>query len=490
MKKLKDLLKHIEYEKIIGNADIDINNINYDSRLCSAGTLFAALRGSAYDGHAFISNALALGANAIICEEEPENSSAENAVFIIVKNSRIALAQASHAWFDFPSSGMKIIGVTGTNGKTTITFLLKSVFEASGKKCGIIGTTGIFVGSQKIEATHTTPESLELANILRQMADDKIDYVFIEVSSHALNQGRAASIDFSGAIFTNLTHDHLDYHKTVNDYAVAKKILFKGLKENTFAIVNGDDGYSDFMIEGIHSHNCVRVGRTDRSGFIIENEYFDLTKTKFDLIFTDGGKLEIETKLTGRFNIDNAAASAVAGILSGLDLDDIKKGLYEAEGAPGRMQKLILSNGAIALVDYAHTPDALEKALLSVRETLNNSQSGGKLICVFGCGGDRDKTKRPKMGAVAALIADIAVITDDNPRTEEPMSILDDITAGIKPELINKTEKVPNRSVAIARAKELSRKGDILLIAGKGHETYQIIGKTKFHFDDFEELAK
>jgi len=366
---------------------------------------------------------------------------------------------------------------------------MKSMFEAFGETTGIIGTTGIFFGKEKIEATHTTPESLELAGILSKMKNAGVKNVVMEVSSHALHQHRADCINFDSALFTNLTHDHLDYHLTMEEYASAKKKLFEMLKPDGTAIVFDNSPFSEFIVENIKAKNKFFIGRKNTCNYIIDNENLSLHKSSYNLLTKSTGSIELQTKLTGRFNIDNSAIVAAWFLNKGYSLDKVREFLSQAEGAPGRMQKVNIGNGAIALVDYAHTPDALEKALLSCREILKNSGiEAGRIISVFGCGGDRDKTKRPEMGGISAGLADFSFVTSDNPRTENPEAILDDIFSGIGQNLLSRCERIADRSKAIEKAVRFSRNGDIILIAGKGHENYQIIGKEKIHFDDVEEL--
>lgn len=483
----QDLLNGLDLLKIYGNLETEVSNIAYDSRKCKEGSMFVAIRGTQTDGHNYIDIAVSSGASVIVCEDIPDSIIGNMNILIVkVDNTRKALAVISHNFFGNPTSKLNIIGVTGTNGKTTTTYLLKSIFEANGEKCAIIGTTGILIGDDKIPATHTTPESLELAEYFLLMVQAGVSRVIMEVSSHALTQHRADCIDYSLALFTNLTPDHLDYHKDMFEYAGAKKILFDNLNETSKAIIFNNSEFSNYIISDCKA-KIITIGRNEGDNPKIGDEVLNLGSSTFSLDF--GGKKEFfSNQLTGRFNIDNSAIAITAALESGLQTEIVRNGLKNSKGAPGRMTQISLKNGSLALVDYAHTPDALEKALTAAREVLNGIDNPGQLICVFGCGGDRDKTKRPVMGSIAAVLADVSIVTDDNPRTENNESILDDIFVGI-PAGTN-AKRISDRAAAIEYACSISVENDIILVAGKGHEDYQIIGKVKHHFDDSEELKK
>ena len=484
MQNLSEFVKVLDVLQVIGNADIKISGISYDSRKVQADMLFVAIKGEQFDGHDYIRFAIDQGAKAIVCEYIPSGITQDGVAFILVEDSRATLAQISHQWYNFPTSDMTVIGVTGTNGKTTITFLLKKIFEKAGNKTGIIGTTGIFIGDDEFPATHTTPESLELAAVFDNMRQEKVDVCIMEVSSHALSQKRVNNIKFKCAIFTNLSHDHLDYHKTMDNYAEAKKILFNLLDPDRFAVVNGDDKFASLMVTGIKSDEICLVGRKVDSEFRIINEKIGLKDSSFEL----NNKL-YSTILPGRFNVENVSLSIAAALKLGIADNIIASALRTAQGAPGRMQRIDLYSGASAFVDYAHTPDALENALSTCKEILElNNNENARLICVFGCGGDRDSSKRPVMGKIAAKIADVAIVTNDNPRTEAPINIINDILSGIEDK--GKCLIIQNRAYAIKKACAIAKEGDIVLIAGKGHEKYQIIGTEKLHFDDVEEVRK
>lgn len=495
MKRLNYLVNFVENKEIEGSLDKDIESICYDSRKCTKNALFVAIKGTYIDANNFIPNAILNGSVAIIHEGIVDYSQYENVTFIKVPNSRIALAKISNAWFDFPSSNISLFGVTGTNGKTTCTFIIKSLLESVGQKSGIIGTTGNYIGNLKIPSTHTTPESLELFGIIAKMQVENAKCIVMEASSHALHQNRVFGLNFDGAIFTNLTHEHLDYHITMEDYAKAKLRLFEMLKPDGIAILNADDNYLNFFKDKIKRKIIFTVGRNVNADFIIKDEKVNLTYSEYSLIdkknIYSKKPFLLRSKLIGRFNIDNTAQSFVQCLAKGIDPHLLIEKLENANGAPGRMQREVLSNGAVGIVDYAHTPDALDKALKTCREILKyNDNRDCKIICVFGCGGDRDKTKRPMMGKIATELSDFTIITNDNPRTEDPQLIFKDILNGIAKEYENKYKLIPDRTEAIAYAFQLSKVNDIILITGKGHEDYQIIGTEKHHFNDLEELLK
>ncbi|OGU14456.1 MAG: hypothetical protein A2X63_04515, partial [Ignavibacteria bacterium GWA2_35_8] len=449
MKKLTELIKTLTYTNIIGYTDIDIFSIEQDSRECKAGSLFVAIRGTNSDGHKYIENVIRQGTKVIVCEEIPTIND-KNITFIMVDNSRLALAELAHTWYNFPTREMKVIGITGTNGKTTITFLIKSILDSIGEKAAIIGTTGIYIGNQKLPATHTTPGPLQLCSYLSQMKSEGVKYVVMEVSSHALSQNRVSGISFDVAAFTNLTHDHLDYHTTMEDYASAKKQLFQMLSPDGIAVVNGDDDYSEFILKDIKTSRKIKVGRKSGNDIIIADEKLNLDGSDFMLKINSNELMNIKTGLLGRFNIDNAAMAVAICLQLGFDKNAIIEILKTSAGAPGRMQKIILKNKAIAMVDYAHTPDALEKALNSCREALVSAGlKNNKLLCVFGCGGDRDKTKRPIMGKISSSLADFTILTDDNPRTEDSSKIIQDIYYGIENGEKMKVIQISNRAEAI-----------------------------------------
>jgi UDP-N-acetylmuramoyl-L-alanyl-D-glutamate--2,6-diaminopimelate ligase len=473
------LIDNLEYIEVIGNTDITINNIQFDSRKIEDGDVFVAVRGTESDGHDYIESAVSFGAKAIICVEKPKILY-DNVVFIIVERARKALAKVSANYYNNPSNELKIVGVTGTNGKTTVTFLISSILGKLGHQTAIVGTTGIYIGDEKLDATHTTPDPISMNKVLRQVADQGIGYVIMEVSSHALEQNRADYIDFDLAIFTNITHDHLDYHRTFEAYSEAKKLLFDKLKSTDNAVVNVDDAGYKIMISDTKA-KVTKVGWDVDTDYQIMNEEIDHNGSTFVL---EEGKTyhNVHSPLVAQFNIINLSLSLVAvSKLSSIELSKLIEDLSYISSAPGRMERVPLSNGAIAIIDYAHTPDALEKAGKACKEMIVGDS---KLLIVFGCGGDRDKSKRPKMAAAAEKYADKVIVTDDNPRTEDRNEIFEAIEKGFKKP--GSYLVVRDRAEAIKDAVRISNSGDIILIAGKGHEDYQIIGTQKIHFNDKE----
>lgn len=488
--KLNELLENNSIREKIASSDFLVKSIAYDSRKVEDDCLFVAIKGFTTDGHKYIDSAIDNGAKAIICNKLP-NIKQDGISYYRVDDPRTALAEISAKFYGYPQNEMKIIGITGTNGKTTTTYILNHILNNCGKQSAVIGTTGIFSKNKKIEASHTTPESLELFKYLREFADDGIEYVVMEVSSHGLEQKRVHGIKFDIALFTNLSHEHLDYHKTIDKYAQAKKLLFFQLKQDGAAIYNNDDEFSEYMIYDIQSRKYP-VGRKHTSRYRIINELYYTNRTEFTIIDSNFNiEYPIEIKLPGAFNIENASLAFLTALSINIPVKNIINELKTAQGAPGRMQLIELKSGAVGIVDYAHTPDALEKALIACRNILVSSKAfNSKLLCVFGCGGDRDKSKRPLMGKIASANSDLSIITNDNPRTENPENIIKDILTGVDSENHHKIEIIPDRDKAIERAVIKSTGGDIILVAGKGHETYQIIGTEKTHFDDVEQLEK
>ena len=491
--KLSTLLEDLDSAEISGSTDIEIEGIAYDSRKSGKNYLFAALSGVNFDGHTFIPAAVKLGAKAIICNHIPDEwSDSDDITFIKTENTRRALASVSHIFYGRPTEKLNVIGITGTNGKTTTTYLIKSILDNAGKRTAIIGTTGIIIENEKLPTTHTTPESLELCRLFADLVERGISHVVMEVSSHALAQERVYGIDFDSAIFTNITPDHLDYHNDMFEYATAKKRLFDMLKPKASAIIFDNSEFSEYIARDCKAKTYF-LGRNEENDFVLANETMELAHSSFTLKakgINPQTEIQIETSLSGKFNIDNAALAAAYGLTTGIDSETIKSALSQSNGAPGRMQAIGLKTGALALVDYAHTPDALEKALIACREIIDGNKRNGRLICLFGCGGDRDKTKRPVMGKIASTIADYVIITSDNPRTEEPDKIIEQIYGGIEKEAKSKVIVLSSRSEAIKYAVGFAKENDLLLVAGKGDENYQVIGTEKVHFNDVEEIGK
>jgi len=474
--KLSELLKGIEIINMTASPDMEIGDISYDSRQTKPGDLFVAIKGFDSDGHKYIPAAVEKGAAAVLCQEKPEGA----VPYIQVKDSRNALALVSCNYFDHPASRMKVIGVTGTNGKTTTTMLLKHVLEdCTGKTAGLIGTNQNMIGDRVLETERTTPESYELQKLFRRMADEGCSYVIMEVSSHALYLDRVAGFRFDTAVFTNLTQDHLDFHKTMEDYAAAKALLFSRCEK---AAINIDDSWGKYMME----HAQCPVLTYSESKLEADLRAKDIRLSPSDVRFcalTD--ELErVRLNIPGRFSVYNALSVISAALLLGLSLHEISESLATAKGVKGRMEVVPTPEDYTILIDYAHTPDALENVLRSVKEV-----SRGRVVALFGCGGDRDKGKRPKMGAIAAELADYLIVTSDNPRTEVPGDIIKDILTGIR--LPKKSYTViEDRVKAIEYAIDSHQPGDVIILAGKGHETYQIVGKEKHHMDEREIVAE
>jgi len=470
--KIEEILKGATYTVLSGDKSIEINNIQYDSRKIKCGDVFFAIGGFNVDGHNFISKAIENGAKAVVVEKDV--TLVEGITFIKVENGRRALATAASNFYNNPSKKMKIIGITGTNGKTTCAFMLKGILEAKGYKVGLIGTIANYIGNKEINTEKTTPESLELQQLFKDMVDSDMDYCVMEVSSHSLDLDRVYGIEFSQGIFTNLTQDHLDFHKTFENYFSAKSKLFKICKHS---VVNVDDSYGIKLLEKINS----RV-----TTYSIEKESdlkgTDISLESTGIIFSlkeNEKKYKVQLPIPGRYNVYNALGCIGATLDEGIDMDTIIEGLSKVT-VPGRCENLTLGMnlGFQVIRDYSHTPDSLKNVLENLRELTK-----GKLICIFGCGGDRDRTKRPIMGEIGTELSDIAIITSDNPRSEDPYMILEDIKAGVKK---SNYKLIGNRREAIKTALLLGEKDDIIIIAGKGHETYQILKNETIHFDEKE----
>ncbi len=480
---LSALLSGIPLLSVSSSTDCEITSVECDSRRCGPGALFVAVASPEADGHDYIADAIRRGAKAVVCERLPE--AAGSVTIIHAVDSRKVLAAMCHRLHDYPARGMTVIGVTGTNGKTTTTFLLKSLLEARGERVGLIGTTGNYIGEEVLPANYTTPEAPELAALLARMRDAGIRTVVMEVSSHGLVLDRVYGMEFSGAIFTNLTQDHLDFHATMENYALAKKKLFDMLAPGAIAVSNGDDPYGAWMLQSSPAATKLLFGRKTENGIVIANEEYGLTSSAFELYRSGCEPLRLAVPLVGRFNVENVTACIGLCLAMGIAEEELAEAVARIRPARGRMERIALPNGAVAIVDYAHTPDALEKALLASRELL---RAQGRVACVFGCGGDRDRTKRPLMGHIAWNLADAVIVTNDNPRRESPESIVADILGGMPDG--HHVQVMPDRAGAIAAAVAWSRSGDIILVAGKGHETYQIVGEVRLHFDDCEEVQR
>tara|TARA_R110001632_G_scaffold18712_23_gene57737 strand:+ start:2376 stop:3839 length:1464 start_codon:yes stop_codon:yes gene_type:complete len=479
LKLLKDILYKVSVNAVYGDTNIEISQIIFDSRKVQKGDLFVAQKGVSVDGHLYIEKAINLGATSIICEELPANRK-ENITYIQVEDSNTTLAIIASNFYDNPSSKLTLVGVTGTNGKTTIASLLYELFKRAGYKTGLLSTVKVLVDRTEFKATHTTPDSVTINQYLDQMVSAGVDYCFMEVSSHGIHQKRTEGLVFSGGIFTNLSHDHLDYHNSFAEYRDVKKSFFDSLPKSAFALTNIDDKNGNIMLQNTKAKKRTYALKTlaDYKAKIIEKSFSGT------LLSING--TEVWTKLIGNFNASNLLAIMGTADELGLDKLEVLTIISELESVSGRFEYVVSENGVIAIVDYAHTPDALKNVL----ETINDIRTDNeKLITVVGCGGDRDKTKRPKMAHIASQLSTQAIFTSDNPRTENPETILEEMEAGVTPENYKKTLTISDRRQAIKTACKFSDTGDILLIAGKGHEAYQEINGERFHFDDLEEVT-
>ncbi len=476
MKLLNDILNGIELLETRGDLSVSIRSIQFDSRKVEAGDLFVAVKGVHADGHQFIAKAIELGAVAVVCEEVPENFPYE-IVLARIGDSQKTIGKIAAAFYDNPSANLKVVGVTGTNGKTTIATLLYNTFTLLGYKVGLISTIKYYVGKDEFPATHTTPDALQIQELMARMVEAGCDYCFMEVSSHAIDQDRISGIQFDGGVFTNLSHDHLDYHKTFAEYLKAKKKFFDLLPEGAFALTNADDKNGMVMLQNTHA---IKQTYSLRS---LANFHCKVLEKHFDgmLLSIDGQ--EVWTHFTGVFNASNLMAVMGASVLLGVGNDDILRILSELRPVSGRFEIIRSPDGKYAVVDYAHTPDAIQNVLSGIADIRTGNE---QVITVLGAGGDRDKTKRPEMAQEAVKQSDKVILTSDNPRSEEPEQILADMEAGVEAHQRSKVLSIVNRKEAIKTACMLARPGDIILVAGKGHEDYQEIKGVKYHFDDKE----
>ena len=474
--KLIELLKNVEVLNTFGNTEVEITGVNIDSRRIETGHLFVAIPGTQTDGHKFIPKAIELGAAAILCEQMPEEQ-VQGVTYIVVESTESVVGIVATHFFGDPSRKLKLVGVTGTNGKTTIATLLYNMFRKFGHKCGLLSTVCNYIEGEAIPADHTTPDPIELNRLLAQMVDAGCDYAFMECSSHAIAQKRIGGLKFAGGLFTNLTRDHLDYHKTVENYRDAKKAFFDGLDKDAFAITNADDKNGQYMVQNTKAQVKTYSIRSmaDFKAKIIE--------CHFEGMYLDINGKEVGVQFIGKFNVSNLLAVYGAAIMLGKKPNDILVILSTLKSVSGRLEPIHSPEGYTAIVDYAHTPDALENVLNTINEVLNGK---GKVITVCGAGGNRDKGKRPIMAQTAAKLSDKVIITSDNPRFEEPQDIINDMLAGLDNKQMKKVVSIVDRKEAIRTACMMAEKGDVILIAGKGHEDYQEIKGVKHHFDDRE----
>lgn len=476
MAELKDILYKVTINAVIGSTGVDVNAIHFDSREVSNGDVFVAIKGTTVNGHDYIEKAINQGAIAIICEMIPENIH-NGITYIEVEDASSALAYIASNYYENPSSNLRLVGVTGTNGKTTVTTLLYQLFKKAGYKVGLLSTVKIMVDNTEYKATHTTPDSLTINKYLKLMNDAGVEFCFMEVSSHGIHQKRTEGLQFEGGVFTNLSHDHLDYHSSFAEYRDVKKLFFDHLPKQAFALVNIDDKNGLVMLQNTQAKKYTYALKTyaDYKAQVLENELSGLL-----LKLNDS---ELWTRLIGNFNAYNVAAIYGTAELLGLEKVEILRLISELESVSGRFQYLISDENITAIVDYAHTPDALKNVL----ETINSIRTKNEaLITVVGCGGDRDKTKRPKMGHIASALSNKVVFTSDNPRSEQPETIIEDIEKGVEPQNFKKIISITDRKQAIKTACQMANPNDIILIAGKGHETYQEIKGERSDFDDYK----
>ena len=481
--KLSELLKYVKPIAIVGNADVDITGVNIDSRKIEKGHLFVAIKGTQTDGHRFIPKALELGAVAVLCEDLPKPSDGSEEVvagvtYVQVASTEAAVGPVATVFYGEPSQQLKLVGVTGTNGKTTIATLLYNMFRKFGHKCGLLSTVCNYIEGEAIPADHTTPDPIELNKLLHQMVEAGCEYAFMECSSHAIAQQRIGGLKFAGGLFTNLTRDHLDYHKTFENYRDAKKAFFDGLPKDAFAITNADDKNGSVMVQNckaqVKTYSVQRMA--DFRARIIE--------CHFEGMYLDINGQEVGVQFIGKFNVSNLLAVYGAAVMLGKKPEDILVVLSTLKSVAGRLEPIRSEEGVTAVVDYAHTPDALENVLNAIHEVMEGKQ--GKVITVCGAGGNRDKGKRPLMAQEAVKQSDRVIITSDNPRFEEPQDIINDMLAGLDQKQMKKVVSIVDRREAIRTACMMAEKGDVILIAGKGHEDYQEIKGVKHHFDDRE----
>ena len=480
MKKINDILKKCKVTEVVGNDDRSVAGLAFDSRKCSEDVAFFALKGTQVDGHDFIGKVVEQNCKVVVCERLPEVVS-DDVTYYVVENSAESLGYAASEFYGRPSEKLRLVGVTGTNGKTTIATLLYRLFYNAGYPCGLLSTIENRINNTIVPSTHTTGDQLQINEMLSRMVEAGCEYAFMEVSSHAVDQDRIAGLRFEGGIFTNLTHDHLDYHKTVAAYRDAKKKFFDNLPASAFALTNLDDRNGMVMLQNTKAKKQTYSLRTDADfkGVVMES-YFDGMELKIN-------RNNVSTFLVGKFNVSNLLAIYGAASLLGMSDDDLLKEISKLQSAPGRFQMVHSDSGIVGIVDYAHTPDALKNVLDTINEIRTHNET---LITVAGAGGNRDAAKRPEMAAAAVMRSDRLIITSDNPRFEEPEEIIRQMREGVGGEYYNKVLCITDRREAIRTAAALAKKGDIILVAGKGHENYQEIKGVRHHFDDVEELTK
>ncbi len=471
---LDNLLKHIEVEIVTGNTLVDVVAIQFDSRKVTKGNMFVAVKGTVSDGHNYISQVIDAGATVIVCESFPHSIN-NDVTYVKVQNSALALGQLASAFYGNPSKQIKLVGITGTNGKTTTVTLLHQLFVNLGYKVGLLSTIKNLIHTRVVDATHTTPDPVQLNALLAQMVNEGCEYCFMEVSSHSIHQHRIAGLEFAGAIFSNITQDHLDYHKTFKEYIIAKKAYFDNLPNTAFALINADDKNGSVMVQNTKAkvYKYGLKSMADYKARIIEAQMDGMCITL--------NNKELWTRFIGEFNVYNILAVYATALLLGQNSDEVMQAVSLLKPVEGRFEYLQSSDGKLAIVDYAHTPDALENVLKTIKGFIVDGQ---EIITVVGAGGNRDKGKRPIMAKVAATLSNRVILTADNPRNEDPETIISEMKAGVLPPLNNKVLCITNREEAIRTACALARPDDVILVAGKGHETYQEINGVKYPFDD------
>ena len=473
---LKDILYNVALISVQGSTDVHVNAVHYDSRKINKNDVFVAIKGAQFDGHSFINSAIENGASVIVAETLPQTKS-NNITYIEVESSSSALAYMSANFYQHPSKNLKLIGITGTNGKTTVATLLFNLFKAAGYKVGLISTVKIVVDKTTYTATHTTPESLVINSYLKQMNDVGVEFCFMEVSSHGIHQHRTKGLNFTGGIFTNLSHDHLDYHSSFAEYRDVKKSFFDGLPKTAFALTNVDDKNGKIMTQNTiaKTYSYALKSYADYRTQILENHFKGLL-----LKINDS---ELWVKLIGSFNAYNLTAVFACADILGLEKDELLRLMSTLENVNGRFEYFITANNITVIVDYAHTPDALRNVLQTINDIRTQNED---LISVVGCGGDRDKTKRPKMGHIASALSSKVIFTSDNPRSEDPDAIISEIESGVEPQNFKKIMAITNRKQAIKTACQLANANDIILVAGKGHESYQEINGVRTEINDYK----
>jgi UDP-N-acetylmuramoyl-L-alanyl-D-glutamate--2,6-diaminopimelate ligase len=474
--KLKDILYKVTINAVVGDTNVMVNQVQFDSRKISKGDVFVAIKGTVVDGHNFINDVIAKGAIAVVCEKTPENT-VQDVTYIEVDSTSKALAFIASNYYNVPSENLKLVGVTGTNGKTTIASLLYQLFKKAGYKVGLLSTVKVMVDETEFTATHTTPDSLSINYYLSKMNNEGVEFCFMEVSSHGIHQHRTEGLHFTGGIFTNLSHDHLDYHNTFAEYRDVKKSFFDKLPKTAFSLVNIDDKNGEIMLQNTSSKQYTYALKTyaNYRAQILENQFSGLL-----LKINDH---EVWTRLIGNFNAYNLVAIYGASELLGLEKTEILRLISELESVSGRFEYFVTEGNITVIIDYAHTPDALKNVIETINSIRTKNES---LITVVGCGGDRDRTKRPKMAHIASALSTKVVFTSDNPRSEIPEEIIVEMEKGVAPQNFKKTVSIVDRKQAIKTACQLAGPNDIILVAGKGHETYQEINGVKTNFDDYK----